>query len=461
MKTIQLSLQVADDITSINQLERYVNHLGQQIKRQLFTNMLAQLAQSESQSDSSPSTCPNCQKTETMAWGNRPRVLKTVFGPVHFRLPRQKCRPCQHTFSLSKPGLELNGSNVTSELRKIAILCASSWPFRQAANVLLQLTGVELSFSHIRWLCANQAEIVRTQDQTESDQVEWEALAETTEVLVESLVDQPRPPMAPSAHHPSVQPTYIGIDGTFINAQPAKRFLQAKAAIIFTNHRVTVSKGRNVLQNKRYVGTCLSVSELSQKLFSCARKMGVTDQSRLIILADGARWISQLAQRQYPKAKLILDWWHLKKRLWQTVDWLKRHGLPSKDSHDWAGQISDWLWRGKVGAALQSCIDLGQQMGLAAPADKSQTQLGESSLQSFYLYLRNNFNSIVDYHGYRKKGCYISSVLVEKTIDLLVCRRLKLRGQNWSRPGADNLLLFRQMMLNDQWQDYWSGGKIA
>ena len=48
MKTIQLSLQVADDITSINQLERYVNHLGQQIKRQLFTNMLAQLAQSES-----------------------------------------------------------------------------------------------------------------------------------------------------------------------------------------------------------------------------------------------------------------------------------------------------------------------------------------------------------------------------------------------------------------------------
>ena len=33
MKTIQLSLQVADDITSINLLEQYVNHLGQQIKR--------------------------------------------------------------------------------------------------------------------------------------------------------------------------------------------------------------------------------------------------------------------------------------------------------------------------------------------------------------------------------------------------------------------------------------------
>ena len=141
----------------------------------------------------------------------------------------------------------MNGSNVTSELRKIAILCAGSWPFRQAANVLLQLTGVELSFSHIRWLCANEAEIVSTQDQTESDQVEWEALVETTEVLVESLVDQPRRPMAPSAHHSSVQPTYIGIDGTFINTPPTNRFLEAKAVIIFTNDRVTVSTGRNML----------------------------------------------------------------------------------------------------------------------------------------------------------------------------------------------------------------------
>ena len=97
--------------------------------------------------------------------------------------------------------------------------------------------------------------------------------------------------------------------------------------------------------------------------------MGVTDQSQLIILSDGARWISQLAHRQYPKAKLILDWWHLKKRLWQTVDWLKREGLSSKDGRDWGRRISDWLWRGKVGGA----------------ADKSQTQLGESNLQSFYL----------------------------------------------------------------------------
>ena len=163
------------------------------------------------------------------------------------------------------PGLELNGSNSTSALRKTATLCGSSWSFHQAANVLLQLTEVELSFSHIRRLCANEAEIVSAQDQVESDQVKWEALVETAEVLVESLADQPSSARIEPAHHSAdndspLASTYIGIDGTFINAQPANRFLEAKAEIIFTNHRMTVSPGRNVLLNKRSVSSCLSVA---------------------------------------------------------------------------------------------------------------------------------------------------------------------------------------------------------
>ncbi|MAE18252.1 hypothetical protein CMK12_04820 [Candidatus Poribacteria bacterium] len=50
-------------------------------------------------------------------------------------------------------------------------------------------------------MCANQAEIVSTQDQTESDQVEWEALAETAEALVESVADQSQPTESEPAHH--------------------------------------------------------------------------------------------------------------------------------------------------------------------------------------------------------------------------------------------------------------------
>tara|TARA_B100001245_G_C22565344_1_gene281864 strand:- start:80 stop:199 length:120 start_codon:yes stop_codon:yes gene_type:complete len=38
----------------------------------------------------------------------------------------------------------------------------------------VQLTGLELSFSHIGWLCANEAEIVGVQANAESQTAKWE-----------------------------------------------------------------------------------------------------------------------------------------------------------------------------------------------------------------------------------------------------------------------------------------------
>ncbi|MDP6598036.1 MAG: hypothetical protein QGI86_19500 [Candidatus Poribacteria bacterium] len=147
-------------------------------------------------------------------------------------------------------------------------------------------------------------------------------------------------------------------------------------------------------------------------------------------MADRARWISQLVKSQYPQARLRLDWWQLKKRVEETVDWLKHHGLGRKDATNWGRQLPDWLWPGKALAARQSGPSLGQQLGLSRPVNKAQAKLGQTSLPLFYLYLRNNLDSMVDYQTSRRKGYFIGSVWVEKSIDLLICRRLKLRGQN-------------------------------
>ncbi len=137
------------------------------------------------------------------------------------------------------------------------------------------------------------------------------------EVLVEYLAEEPTSTSDDTNSSP--QRIYTGIDGTFINAVEAKRFIEAKAAIIFTDDRKKVSKGRNLLLNKQYVGSCQPVKEFGEKLFCCVRDFGVNDQTEHIILAEspslfarepGARWITKLARTQYPKAQLILDWSH-------------------------------------------------------------------------------------------------------------------------------------------------------
>ena len=100
---------------------------------------------------------------------------------------------------------------------------------------------------------------------------------------------------------------YLGIDGTLVNARAKNRFMEAKVGIVFSHQLALVETNRRQLLNKQYVGTRQSVPQFSQQLFTTARGMGIDNQEQLVILSDGARWICQLAQRQYPSAKLILD----------------------------------------------------------------------------------------------------------------------------------------------------------
>ena len=77
---------------------------------------------------------------------------------------------------------------------------------------------------------------------------------------------------------------------------------------IFGHQLTVVGSNRRRLLNKQYVGTLQSVQQFSQQLFTSGRGMGIDNQDQLVILSDGARWISKLAQTPYPKATLIQDW---------------------------------------------------------------------------------------------------------------------------------------------------------
>jgi hypothetical protein len=138
MKKIQLTVEVPDDLDSIDHLELYVNQLGQKVKREILSSLLSQIIDRHKQSELDSSACPHCKKKRSLSVGSRPRMLKTIFGQVDFTLPRRMCPHCRHTFSIRPQPLKLlrlspNG-NITPELRKVAILCGRSWPFRQAAS---------------------------------------------------------------------------------------------------------------------------------------------------------------------------------------------------------------------------------------------------------------------------------------------------------------------------------------
>ena len=127
------------------------------------------------------------------------------------------------------------------------------------------------------------------------------------------IVEGPSRSKKPAPTEPSER-VYLGTDDALANVRVENYFMEAKvvtdgASDIFGHQLTVVGSNRRRLLNKQYVGTLQSIQQFSQQAFtSSSRGMGIDNQDQLVILSDGARWISKLAQTQFPKAALIQDW---------------------------------------------------------------------------------------------------------------------------------------------------------
>ena len=81
MTEVQITVQLPDQVESMELLGAVIDAKGQQIKQQLFEHQLA----------SEDITCPEYQKRSIFK-GYQQRQLKTKFGPVFFVLPRLRCQ---------------------------------------------------------------------------------------------------------------------------------------------------------------------------------------------------------------------------------------------------------------------------------------------------------------------------------------------------------------------------------
>ncbi|MFQ6009433.1 MAG: ISKra4 family transposase [Candidatus Zixiibacteriota bacterium] len=413
---------------------------------------------------------PSLSKKNSIFFGNKPRQLKTLVGEIHLTIPRLQCKACGKYFLFTETEAfgssdikNLAGANITPALRRIATLCGASWPFQQAEKVIKELTGVEVSHDHIQNLCASEAKAIDEKQEQAYDALVDTIIGQATEALTDVFDDTED---GSAGQHTAADNTeedslnakkdrfYIGMDGVYIGEVDKNKHIEAKVGLVFTDERATISKGRNILLNKQYVGTFHDSQKFSEKLYCCAKEMGIQNQTELVILGDGARWVNRIAQTRYPKATLILDWWHLKRRVWETADYLKRDSLSEEQVVKWGKELVYSLWCGDTNKALTTILKLSNEISIDLHQNV-KNDLDKRSLPALYHYIKNNQSLILDYQSYKQNGYFISSDFAEKAIDVLVCRRQKRRGMNWSLQGAENILILRQLVLNQQWDSHW------
>jgi hypothetical protein len=156
------------------------------------------------------------------------------------------------------------------------------------------------------------------------------------------------------------------------------------------------------------------------------------------VLGDGAAWIWNLAQKYYPSAAHVVDWWHAKQHIYAAADVL--HPNAPDAAEIWAKDRSDLLYLGMAGDITDELRRHAAQLS----SDRLFTEAG---------YFDDN-RERMQYQDFRNAGIPIGSGVVESGAKQTK-HRVSAAGMRWSRQGLQNMLPLRAALMSGTFESLW------
>lgn len=183
--------------------------------------------------------------------------------------------------------------------------------------------------------------------------------------------------------------------------------------------------------NTHYCAVLGSPKEFSPALWAQAVEQQIPQAFRSSVTADGAEWIWNLADDDYPDSVQIVDWFHALQHLAEAANAL--FPADSEAAQRWRRQREDDLFMGRIHR-------------ITRPLDKAGLQ---KHSRYFHTHKRR-----MQYHEFREEGYPIGSGTVESGIKQFKAR-LSGPGMQWSRPAAEVMLILRAAVLSNSFDDLW------
>lgn len=156
-----------------------------------------------------------------------------------------------------------------------------------------------------------------------------------------------------------------------------------------------------------------------------------------ICVGDGAKWIWDWCEINYPNAPRILDYWHATERMWKFIKLLYSS---KKQQEDWIAEQEALLWENGTEEIISNIEQITTRK---IKAKEEQKKL--------LTYLSNNKDKM-NYKTYKENGWLVGSGAIESAHRTVIQKRLKLSGQRWTIIGAQQVLNLRVLHKNDNWQ---------
>jgi len=185
---------------------------------------------------------------------------------------------------------------------------------------------------------------------------------------------------------------------------------------------------------------------LKEQLWAEAMRHGLGRANEVLIVAEGAAWIWNLAGDRFAGARQRVEFYHVSQPLWAVA-----HALHPDDEAAAKGWVQPMLDKLKEDGRCQAITDLEQlRQRLEGPVrEKVEKEVN---------YLQTHRDRL-DYGTARQRGQPLGSGAMEST-----CRqyqtRFKRTGQFWSQTGDKALMCLETFRRNGRWHILFPHSKI-
>jgi hypothetical protein len=426
----------------VNSAGENLGHMEEELLRgshELMRQMLEKAAQAKA--DGVPPRCPDCGQPLRRLNGGHRLTIQTRFGSIQVERVRGKCRRCHRWRFPADAALGLPAEGTQSPaVQEIAALTVSKMPAAEAEQVVERLVGVKISAATLGRQARHQGERAQQQRQTLDQQMSGPAgLTQQDRDLQMQLPLEPftlvieldawnireRDAWGESAAHRAR------------GEEPPRWHWVYGGTCFRLGQRGETAGGRATILSRGYVMTRGGIEALREQLWAEASRRGLGRANEVLIVADGAVWIWNLAGDRFPGARQRVDFYHVSEHLWSVARSL--HPQDEAAARAWVEPLLTKLKADESCAVITALEQLRPRLEGAA---------GEQLTREIE-YLQRNRDRL-DYGTAKARGEPLGSGAMQSTCRQFQCR-FKRPGQFWTQAGDEALLCLETFRRNGRW----------
>jgi hypothetical protein len=217
---------------------------------------------------------------------------------------------------------------------------------------------------------------------------------------------------------------------------------EAKLGCVFTQTTVD-DQGRPVRdeESTTYAGAIETAAEFSRRIYTEAHQRGWGRAQIKVVMGDGADWIWNICEEQFPGAIQIVDLYHARQHLWDLGG--KLHPNDDQAKRRWVMAHQHFLDGGKI-----------EKLVAKLRALSAETPELTAAIRTAANYFERNADRM-RYPDFRKQHLFVGSGVIEAGCKTLMGSRLKRSGMFWSVRGANAVIALRCCRHSHRFDDYW------